>query len=210
MAEPAAATARGRATRERILTAAADLVADRGFHAVGVNDIGAAAGVTGAALYRHFATKTAVLVALFDRAVAQLDDGAREIRAAGGPSRAVLRRLVAAHVAFALRDRATLVVYSREVHNLPAADQRHLRRAQRRYVESWRAVLGEVEPALDPAVALTRVEAVFGLLNSAPVLARALEDTAVAAELRSMAEAALLAPSYGEAGSRSDVSNSES
>ena len=52
--------------RQRILSAAAELVAERGYHEVGMADIGAAAGVTGSAIYRHFDGKSAVLVAMFD------------------------------------------------------------------------------------------------------------------------------------------------
>ena len=45
--------------RERILEAAAGLVAERGYHEVGMTDIGAAAGITGSAIYRHFDGKSA-------------------------------------------------------------------------------------------------------------------------------------------------------
>jgi AcrR family transcriptional regulator len=194
MASGAPVTSRGRATRERILSAAADLVADRGFHAVGVSDIGAAAGVTGAALYRHFETKTGLLVALFERAVDGLLDGARQIIAAGAAPEATLDELVASHVEFALTDRATLTVYGREAHNLPDDDRRRLRRTQRQYVELWKQVLCDVEPALDPAISLTRVEAVFGMLNSTRDLTRAVGDDVLAVELGAMAAAALRAP----------------
>jgi AcrR family transcriptional regulator len=52
---------RGAARREAILTAAAQLFAERGYAAVGMDDIGAAAGVTGPAIYRHFGAKATVL-----------------------------------------------------------------------------------------------------------------------------------------------------
>jgi AcrR family transcriptional regulator len=57
------------ARKERILAAAADLVASSGYHAVSMADIGAAAGITGSGIYRHFASKSALLVALFDQAI---------------------------------------------------------------------------------------------------------------------------------------------
>src|SRR3712207_7203981 len=47
--------------REQILQAAAQLFAERGSRAVGVDDVGAAVGVTGPAIYRHFAGKDAML-----------------------------------------------------------------------------------------------------------------------------------------------------
>jgi AcrR family transcriptional regulator len=55
--------------KNRILTAAADLVARKGFHAVSIAEIGGAAGITGSGVYRHFDSKSAVLVALFDRVI---------------------------------------------------------------------------------------------------------------------------------------------
>jgi AcrR family transcriptional regulator len=54
-------------------------VARKGFHAVSISEIGAAAGITGSGVYRHFDSKSAVLVALFDRAI---DDLLREDAAA--------------------------------------------------------------------------------------------------------------------------------
>ena len=47
--------------REQILREAARLFADRGFHGVGVDEIGAAVGISGPGLYRHFAGKDAML-----------------------------------------------------------------------------------------------------------------------------------------------------
>ena len=47
--------------REQILSTAAELFAARGFHGVSVADIGAACGISGPALYKHFPAKDAVL-----------------------------------------------------------------------------------------------------------------------------------------------------
>ena len=49
------------ARRDEILSTAAELFAARGFHGVSVADIGAACGISGPALYKHFASKDAVL-----------------------------------------------------------------------------------------------------------------------------------------------------
>ncbi|MCW2934226.1 MAG: TetR family transcriptional regulator, partial [Actinomycetia bacterium] len=67
----AASTGRIRdpARKERILSAAADLVARHGFTAVSMEDIGDAVGITASAIYRHYDSKSAVLVAMLDRVV---------------------------------------------------------------------------------------------------------------------------------------------
>ncbi len=50
-------------TRERLLRAAADVFAERGYDGTRVADIAAAAGVSNGALYAHFASKAELLVA---------------------------------------------------------------------------------------------------------------------------------------------------
>ncbi|MBO2450728.1 TetR/AcrR family transcriptional regulator [Actinomadura barringtoniae] len=50
-------------TRERLLRAAADVFADRGYDGTRVADIAAAAGVSNGALYAHFDSKAKLLVA---------------------------------------------------------------------------------------------------------------------------------------------------
>ncbi len=82
-----AKTPRGRERRQLLLSATVDLVSERGFHAVGIADIGAAAGVTGSAIYRHFKDKTELLVALFDHVVTSCSYG----RATSLPRSPILR-----------------------------------------------------------------------------------------------------------------------
>jgi AcrR family transcriptional regulator len=51
-----------RQTRERLLRAAADVFAERGYDGTRVADIAAAAGVSNGAMYAHFASKAELLV----------------------------------------------------------------------------------------------------------------------------------------------------
>src|SRR5689334_23047082 len=88
--------------RERYLRAAAELFAARGFHAVSIEELSAAVGVTGPALYRHFAGKEAVLAALLVDASERLLDGASAIAGTSADARSTIRDLVAFHVDFAL------------------------------------------------------------------------------------------------------------
>jgi AcrR family transcriptional regulator len=186
-------TPRGRARREKILDEAARIVASRGYHSASVKEIGAAAGVSGAALYRHFDAKNDLLVALFDRAIDRLLMGARAAVDTVGAPLDVLCTLVKAHVGFALRERSVLAVYGQELHNLPDGDRRRLRRKQRDYVEIWRVVLLRCCGGLSDHEALARVEAVFGLMNSVPNLSSSLDDVGLADQLNVLAVAALTA-----------------
>jgi AcrR family transcriptional regulator len=170
-------------------------VASRGFHSVGVTDIGAAAGVTGSALYRHFPNKSEILVALLDRVVDQLLEGAQAVVSSQEPPLfpdEMLRTLIAGHVEFAVSQQAILAVYAQEAHNLEASDRRRLRAKQRRYVDMWVEVYRRVHADVPEVVARLRVEAVFGLLNSVPNLSADIAPNVVHEELRRLAEVALV------------------
>lgn len=186
-----ASTRRGRERREQILASAARLVASQGFHTVGVSDIGAAAGVSGAALYRHFANKSDILVALLDRVVDRLLEGAG-MASQGDDPYVVLTTLIAAHVDFAIKEKAILAVYAQEAHNLPAVDRTRLRRKQRRYVDIWSDVYRRLHPSSSEKAARAVVEAVFGLLNSVPNISPDVGDEMIGRELRRLAGTALL------------------
>jgi AcrR family transcriptional regulator len=189
--KPTSATARGRERRERLLNAAATLVAERGFHSVGIIDIGAAAGVTGSAIYRHFRSKGDLLVALFERVVDNLVEGARAAVETAPSPREALDTLVRQHVDFALRDRAIIAVYEQEVLNLPADDRRRLRRKQRTYADLWAGVVAEERPDLPDDQVEAAVHAVFGLLSSVARFRTRSSDRELAALLTTMATAAL-------------------
>src|SRR5947207_11538036 len=91
--------------REQILREAARLFAKRGFHGVGVDEIGAAVGISGPGLYRHFPGKVAMLAELLVGISGRLlAEGKRRV-AEAADSAAALDALVRGHAAFALDDR---------------------------------------------------------------------------------------------------------
>src|SRR5438874_13373864 len=94
---------RRRSRRDEILEIAVGLFATRGYHGVSMDDVGAAAGVTGPALYHHFAGKEAMLVAALVPVSEQLLAGGQSrIQQHEGRPRAALAALVDFHVDFAL------------------------------------------------------------------------------------------------------------
>ncbi len=154
--------------RQRILAAAAGLVAERGYHEVAMSDIGAAAGIVGSGIYRHFDGKSAVLVALFDRVIDDLTRDSGEILARGrGPSQ-TLAELIDAHVRIVLEDRTLMRVYHTEIANLPADDSHRLRRKQRLYIEEWVHVLELLRPEADDAALRSLRGALDALLRERP------------------------------------------
>src|SRR5215210_5299384 len=136
--------------RDEILRAAAQLFAERGSRAVGVDDVGAAVGVTGPAIYRHFASKDAMLAEMLLRISERLLDGGTRCAArAGDDAAAQLRALIAFQVDFALDNPALITVQDRDLGSLPDEDAAEVRRLQRRYVEVWVAVLARLTPGAD-------------------------------------------------------------
>jgi AcrR family transcriptional regulator len=167
VAPPRGATKR-RGRRAEILDIAVSLFAQRGYHGVSMDDIGAAAGVTGPALYHHFAGKEAMLAAALIPVSENLDAGGRERVAAATSADDALRSLVAFHVDFALANPAVIALHLHELDRLPEEPRRQIRRLQRRYVEQWVSMLVRLRPDLDPAEARVLAHAAFGLMNSTP------------------------------------------
>jgi AcrR family transcriptional regulator len=152
--------------RQRILDAAADLVAERGYHEVGMTDIGAAAGITGSAIYRHFDGKSDVLVTMFDRVIDDLSGGAAAIAESTADPLLALRALIQGQIRFVIDDRTLAQVYYHEIANLPAEDRRRLRRKQRLYLEEWVHQLAVLRTGASDAELRARVHAAIGAIQS--------------------------------------------
>jgi AcrR family transcriptional regulator len=167
--EPANRRSRAKSDRRtQLLTAAERLFAGRGFLAVRLEDIGAAAGVSGPAIYRHFPNKEALLVELLVGISTRLLAGARDVSSRGWAPAATLDGLVDFHLDFALGEPDLIRIQDRDLAHLPPAAQRQVRKAQRQYVEVWVGVLRELRPGLPESDARLTAHAVFGLLNSTP------------------------------------------
>src|SRR5215208_1350320 len=110
MAMPAATPAGSR--REQILAVAAQLFARHGFHGVSIAELGAAVGVSGPALYRHFPGKEALLAEMLVGISEYLLDGGRARARIDDPGQA-LTELVEFHVDFALHHPQLITVQDR-------------------------------------------------------------------------------------------------
>jgi AcrR family transcriptional regulator len=181
--------------REQILREAARLFAERGFHGVGVDEIGAAVGISGPGLYRHFAGKDAMLAELLVGISGRLLAAGRMRVAETADPALALDALIRGHIDFALDDRPLITLHDRELDRLRESDRKLVRQLQRQYVEEWVAVVRRVHPGVTEIEARAAVHAVFGLLNSTPHLGAgqgALPERAgMAALLRRLALGAL-------------------
>lgn len=202
-------TQRGQAKENRrkaLLSAAATLFAAGGFNGVSLEDLGAAAGVSGPAVYRHFPSKQAVLGALLLGVSQDLFDGGRRVVAESGRAAEALARLVAFHVDFALGNPDVIRVQDQDFSSLAGEDQAAVRALQRSYVELWVQVLADLHAGTEAAELRLRALAAFGLINSTPHSVRShgrgLPARQARPLLEGMALAALTAPAAGAASGR--------
>lgn len=87
-------TRRSARTRERIVQAAIEVFARRGFHGARVADIAEAAGIAYGLVYHHFKNKDEILAAIFTERWARYTGYLSEVAASDAPFRDQLARLV--------------------------------------------------------------------------------------------------------------------
>lgn len=178
--------------RDQILHTSATLFAKNGFHGVSVHDIGAACGISGPAIYKHFTSKDQVLTqALIDISERLLREG--EIRSSKTSDPADrLTALIDWHLDFALGEPALIVIQVSEWANLDSEARATVRRLQLAYIDIWVDTVRELRDDIDAAETRAVVQATFGLLNSTPHSAR-ISESGMRRRLATMARAALLA-----------------
>jgi AcrR family transcriptional regulator len=184
----------GSPRKAQILREAAQLFARHGFHGVSIVELGAAVGISGPALYRHFPSKEALL--------ARMLIGVSERLLAGGTALAgeitepgkLLAALVDFQLDFSLREPELITVHDRDLANLPTPDRRQVRALQRAYVEIWVDALCRYTPGLTAEAARIAAHGVFGLLNSTPHSTPKGDSPVAAGLLRRMAMTALTDP----------------
>ena len=176
--------------RQQILDIAAGLFAQKGFHGVSVAELGAACGISGPALYKHFPSKDAVLADMLVTISEQLLEGGRaRVGAAPDPHAAVVA-LVEGHIEFALGRRDLIVVQDRDWSSLPPDARERVRALQRSYVDVWAEQLRLLDASVRLETARATAHVAFGLINSTPHSAL-LPDAAMRGLLRDMALRAL-------------------
>ena len=175
------------ARREQLLSAATALFRDHGYHAVSMEDIGAAAGIAGPSIYRYFPSKAAILVAAGYRMADRLaSTAATAIGEAADPPDA-LARLASSYVDTVLRSDNLMATFASEHANLPDPDRKELVRVQREYVAQWIRLVRAISPELgEPDVRIT-VHAALTVVNDLARTPRILARPGIAAELTELA-----------------------
>jgi AcrR family transcriptional regulator len=180
--------------RRQLLRAAAVLIAERGYLGVRLEDLGAAAGISGPAVYRHFPSKEAVLTELLVGISDRLIAGGQSVAVTSRSPADALAGLIDFHLDFAFSEPELIRIQDRDLASLPSAALHRVRQAQRTYVELWVVVLCAVRPDLAAEDARVQAHAIFGLINSTPHSAKRAAPEKSREILRAMAAAALAVP----------------
>jgi AcrR family transcriptional regulator len=200
-----AQTSRGVKRRDLILKVAAKLFAENGFDSVSINDIGIAAGITGPAIYRYFASKETLLVSVYNHLYQRYSNGITSILAEEISAWKSLEMLVDLQIALAIEEPEKIRIVNSEQRHLPINEAANFRAENRRQLSVWTDLLGQARPDLTRSICEVTVHAVLALINSIALRRGELSDEAsVRQHLRAMAMSTV------SAGSASDARNSQS
>ncbi|MBW8815290.1 MAG: TetR/AcrR family transcriptional regulator [Caulobacterales bacterium] len=149
----------------QILKAASHLFYVRGYNATSIDDIGQAAGVSGPAVYRHFATKDEILVSLMEEAADRSEAVIRHIYMIGGAPIELLERFICCEVRQSIEAAEMLTVASNELHNLQPKDLARVQRRGRINREEYANLIAAIRPDLSDVEIRTMVIGIKGAIN---------------------------------------------
>ena len=157
---------KGERTRRAIMASATELFRERGFRETSLADIGAAAGVSGPAIYRYFKSKGELLSELIEEAAVTWREAVDEVLDEELPPMATLESLIDAAVVLQLRNGNLRDVFNKEYRSLDEDARRRVARIERVRMAEWVHVLCEVHPALSDDEARAVVVMLDGMLRS--------------------------------------------
>lgn len=128
---------------QRLVSAAAELFAERGYENTSVQQVVERAGVTKGAMYHHFSAKDDLLFEIYHRMLAMQAERLDRIADSGGPVAERLRAASADVVVTTLENLHDAVVFFRSMHLLPPLRQAQVRAERRTYHERFRALIEE-------------------------------------------------------------------
>jgi AcrR family transcriptional regulator len=172
--------------RELLLQKAIRLFGAKGVHATSMEDIGAAAGVTGPSLYTHFAGKEDILAAALDRATQALWLDLGEALHHHDDAQDALRAVVGGYVRMTLGwlQLTSLVL-------VEFGDNRASRAQQREYVGEWVALIQACRPEVEQAQARILTHAALAVIHDISRTPGVADSGSLQADLTAMALAVL-------------------
>jgi TetR/AcrR family transcriptional regulator, transcriptional repressor for nem operon len=197
------------ASRDALVRAAARVIREKGFQGVGVDELSQAAGVTSGSFYKHFGSKTEVLLEVARAGIDRVATQIRRLRssptvdATGG----WVSDLATLHTS---RDHILSAGLGCNLAALTADVARSVPEVRKAYDDSIRNAvdaMAEAEPLSDGVEGRARALAMLALLSGGATMARAVLDPSLSAEISEAVRRATLLLAMGElpATPRSDV-----
>lgn len=173
--------------RESLLSHAVTLFDEKGYEATGLDDIGAAAGVTGPNLYGYFENKADILHTAVERGTSALWLLLHAVLRQNDEPRRALADLVAGYVQLAIDK--TILTWLLLAERQTLSDLTRIR--QREYVAEWVALLRAGRADLDDGTARVLVHTALGVIHTMPEIESRQANAEFPADLAAMAMAVL-------------------
>jgi AcrR family transcriptional regulator len=176
--------------RRALAEAAADAFHRRGFHGVTVAGVAAEVGVSAPAVYRHFRSKSELLVGAIETGLDEIDEALRRAADDGGGLDAIIDRL-----ASAAQHRSDFWTLSqREIRHLPDSDQQRMRKRFRRATADLGHGIEGARPGTDDGTRDLLVTASLAALATPATLGSDLSPVRLHHVLRAATSALCVAP----------------
>lgn len=147
----------------RILDAAAEAFYEKGFHGVGVDELGTRAGLSGPSLYRHFSGKDEILATLLNEAMDELMAATVPLHGDPAPD---LERAISHHIHFAIERSHLVLLYQRDVNAMVDPWRKAFNRRRAQYSARWESLFRTRYPGLADGWAATVSQACLGMIFS--------------------------------------------
>ncbi len=157
---------RGELRREAMVSAAAELFRKNGYRGTSIDDIGAAVGTSGPAIYRHFPNKEAILVEILERSVKRSQRDIEAVVEQGLSPRFTLQRIIEKSVDHVIEESDFVIMADQELGSLAPEARRRIGRERRVVVQAWVRAVGAIRPDLSPAEARAMSAAVLAVITS--------------------------------------------
>ncbi|MCX2900578.1 TetR/AcrR family transcriptional regulator [Pseudomonas mandelii] len=130
--------------RDRLLDAALELFATRGFQAIGLRDLASHVGLHAGSLYHHFENKQSLLYELIESALTDLlSDTVGRIKGIRSPGKR-LNLFIQAFTAFNLNEKYRLTLITHEFANLDQQQQLRIIQLKNTYSSVLRNIIAEL------------------------------------------------------------------
>jgi AcrR family transcriptional regulator len=160
---------RPRNRRAVLADSAAELFRRHGYHQVSVNDIAAAAGITGPAVYRHFRGKQDILARVLLSGMEVFGLVTKDALARPGTPAERLDRLLHAVATLTIDRREVTALWRWEGRHLDRGDQTEIRQRGGELMAQWNIVLRDARPELSKADAELLCWAALSVFGSVSV-----------------------------------------